>query len=193
MSPHSHTSEYRPTNKLSEREFNSPPKEVEASKALSPTQSIQSPVASPNELISQEVSPGRESLYSHKSSPIRRAPGTASHQHVDREKQIDNLSRNLKKKIEEVFKAEDSNKQLQEKIQRLKEQSELTSKIAKEDYALLQKELNRTSNIKEALEKEVTEIESHLLSLKSKANHLEIENRALQEESLKVELSTFDE
>lgn len=184
MSPHSVTSEQRPT-KFTEREHaQSPAKGSDLPRALNSAQSFHTP--SPTELISQELSPGRESMYSHRSSPLKRAPTSNNQNASDREKQIDNLSRNLKKKIEEVFRAEDANKDLAEKIQKLKVQSDLSAKIAKEDYSLLQKELNRTSNVKVALEKEVTDLESEMIKFKSKANYLEIENRALMEESIKV-------
>lgn len=104
----------------------------------------------------------------------------------EKDKQINNLSRNLKKKIEDVLRVEDLYKQTAEKMRKLQEQSDLNSKISKEEFLLLQKELNRTTDTKEVLENEIIEMQIHLDELKSKANELELENRALQEDSMRV-------
>lgn len=125
----------------------------------------------------------RDSVASYKSSPANRQ---TSQNIGEKDKQIENLSRTLKKKIEEVLRAEDLNRDLAQKMRKLQEDSDLTTKIAREEYNNLQREFERTENLKNSLAEEITELQEELDRLKSRANQLELENRALREDSQKV-------
>jgi len=105
---------------------------------------------------------------------------------AEKDKKIEALSRTLQHKIEEVLKADSLNRELTERMRRLEDTSDLNSRIAKEEYQTILKELNRTENAKNALSNEISALQNQLNQLISRANYLELENKALKEESLKV-------
>lgn len=133
--------------------------------------------------IGRDQTPIRDSVTSFKSSPANRQSSQAV---IEKDKQIENLSRTLKKKIEEILRAEDLNRDLTQRLNKLQENSDLSSKIAREEFQNIQRELERTENLKESLAVEISELQSELDYLKSRANQLELENRALKEDSQKV-------
>lgn len=131
-------------------------------------------------------SPKRDSFRSFNQSPHESVKPTQFQLPAEKDRIISNLTKTLKQKTEEILIVEDQNKQLAEKLQKIQETSGLASKIAKEEYLMLQKELQRTEDIKISLNEEIAHLQSNLDQVISKANNLELENRSLREDSLRV-------
>ena len=104
----------------------------------------------------------------------------------EKDRTIDNLALNLKQKMGDVLRLEETNRELRDKLQRLESTAKQSESLAHEEYQNVVAELEKTNEGKQQLETEIQKLQEFMEELKGKTTELQVQNTELIQEAYKV-------